>query len=86
MFSEIIAIYFENYTECILFKNAIFRRVRKIATTVSFAMSVSQPISMEQLGYQWTDFHEISYLRIFRTSVGKMQFRLQSDKDNRHCI
>ena len=34
-------------------------RVRKIANSVYFAMSVYMPVRMEQFGYQWTDFHEI---------------------------
>jgi len=33
--------------------------------TVCFVMS----IGVEQLGSQWTDFHEIWYLKVFRNDV-----------------
>ena len=41
----------------------VFRCVRKIAT-ISFGMVyfVSPSVRMEQLGSQWTDYHEISYI------------------------
>ena len=45
--------------------------------TISFVMP---DCPMEQLATQWTDFYEISYLRIFR--VGKNQVSLKSDKNN----
>jgi len=35
---------------------------------ISYVMSVYPSVS------QWTDFHEIWYLGIFRTSVGKINF------------
>ena len=35
----------------------------------------------KQLGSQWTDFHEILYLSIFRKSVEKIQVTLKSDKN-----
>jgi len=38
---------------------------------------------MEQLGFFWTDFHEI-YLSILRKSVNKTQVLLKSDKDNKY--
>jgi len=37
---------------------------------------------MEQFGALWTDFHEISYLNIFRKSVGKVEGFLTSDTNN----
>jgi len=37
---------------------------------------------MEKLGSHWTDFHEISYLTIFRISVEKIQVSLKYDKNN----
>ena len=45
--------------------------------TVNFAMSVSVSVRLrmclsvhvEQLGSQWTDFHQISHLRIFRKFI-----------------
>jgi hypothetical protein len=39
---------------------------------ISFAMSVR----WEQLGYHWTDFHEIWYSSIFRKSVEEIQVPL----------
>jgi len=33
---------------------------------------------MEQLGYQWTDFHEILYLTIFQKSIEKIKVALNS--------
>ena len=37
---------------------------------------------MEQIGYHYTDFHEIWYFIIFRTTVEKIQVSLKSDKNN----
>ena len=37
---------------------------------------------MEQLGSQWTDFHEICYLNTLRKSVKKFKFSLKSGKNN----
>jgi len=50
--------------------------------TVSFVMSLSacQSVRVEQLGSLWTNFHKISYLKIFRKSVEKVQ--LKSNKNN----
>ena len=68
----------------------IFRRVRKLQTaTITFIVSVRPPVCssvrpsvcMEQLGFHWTDFHEIWYLRIFRKSVEKILVSLKSDKN-----
>ena len=42
------------------------------------------PVRMEQLGSQWTDFHEIWYLSTFRKPVNKIQVSLNSDKNNRY--
>jgi len=39
-------------------------------------------VRMEQLGSYLTDFCEIWYLSIFRTTVEKIQVSLKSDKDN----
>ena len=36
-------------------------------------------------GSQWTDFHGIWYLTIFRKSVEKIQVSLKSDNNNRYC-
>ena len=50
--------------------------------TISFALSLS--VCMEQHGSHWTDFHEIYYVSIFRTSVHKIQVSLKSDKNMRY--
>ena len=43
----------------------IFRRVRKLRkATVYKLLHVSLSVHMEQLGSNWTDFHEILYLII----------------------
>jgi len=44
-----------------------FVKLRKAA--VCFVMSVSPSVRMEQLGFHWTDSHEIWYFRIFRKSI-----------------
>jgi hypothetical protein len=55
-----------------------FAKLRKAITVT--VMTVSPPVPIEQLGSHWTDFHEIWYLSIFRTSVEKIPFPLISDK------
>jgi len=53
-----------------------FAKLRK--ATVSFVMSVCLSIRtsvrLEQLGSNWTNFHEIWYLNIFRQSVDEIMF------------
>ena len=61
----------------------IFRHVRKIAESDYF-VSIRLSVRMEQLVSHRTDFHEISYLSIFRKSVQKIQVSLKSDKNNRY--
>ena len=39
-------------------------------------------VHMEQLGSHWTDFHEIWYLSIFRTSLEQIEVSWKSDKNN----
>jgi hypothetical protein len=56
----------------------VHAEVRK--ATVSFFMSVRRSVRMEQLGSDWTHFHEICYLDVFRSTVDKIQVSLQSDK------
>ena len=51
-------------TTSTLASSGAFAKLRKAA--ISFVMSVRLSIRTEQLGSHWTDFHEISYLRIFR--------------------
>jgi len=44
--------------------------------------SVRLSVHMEQLGSHWKNFHEISYLTIFRKSVQKVQISLKSYNNN----
>jgi hypothetical protein len=39
-------------------------------------------VRMEELGFNWTDFHEIWYLNIFRKSLEKIQVSLKSGSNN----
>jgi hypothetical protein len=55
-----------------LFSGA-FAKLRK--ATVSFVL-VCLSARMQHLGSHWTDFHEISYLSIFRKSVENVQVAL----------
>jgi hypothetical protein len=43
-------------------------------------------VYMKQLDTQWTNFHEISYLRISGKSVAKIQASLKYDKNDEYCI
>jgi len=56
-----------------------FAKLRE--ASISFAISVRLS-AWEQLGSHWMDFHEISYLIIFRKSVQKIPISLQSDTNN----
>jgi hypothetical protein len=38
-------------------------------------------VPMQQLGSQWTNFHEILYLSIFGKSIEKIQVSLRLDKN-----
>jgi len=40
--------------------------------TISFVMFVRLSTCMEQLGFHWTDFNEVFYLRIVRKSMEKI--------------
>jgi hypothetical protein len=42
----------------------LYRKLRK--ATIRFVMSVRPSVRMGQLGSHWTDFHDISYLSVFR--------------------
>jgi hypothetical protein len=55
------------------------RKTEKKAT-ISFVVSIYPSVHTE-LGYHWTDFHEILYLSVFRKSVKKIQVSLQSDNN-----
>jgi len=52
--------------------------------TISFVMSACKSIRVGQLGSHGTNFHEISYLNIFRSYVEEIQVPLKSDMNNRH--
>jgi len=47
----------------------------------SSCLSVRPSVSMEQLGFHWTDFHKIWYLKVLKKSVEKIQVSLKSDKN-----
>jgi hypothetical protein len=68
--------------------NGDFRRVRKIAKSDyelrHICPSVRPSVLMEQVGYHWTDCHEIWYLWIFRKSVEKTQVSLKSDNNKEY--
>jgi hypothetical protein len=53
-----------------------FAKLRK--ATISFVI----PAREEQLGFRWTEFHEILYLSIFRKPAQKIQVLLKSDRNN----
>jgi len=44
--------------------------------------SARSSVCMEQLGYRWSDFHEILDFTIFLKSVDEIQVSFKSDKNN----
>ena len=60
-----------------------FPKLRK--ATIIFVMSVCPSVRMEHLGFYWTNFYEILYLRIFRYAE-KIQVSLESDETNGYFI
>ena len=50
----------------------------------SVCPSIHPSVRMKQLGSHWTEFHEISWFRIFRKSIQKIQVSLKSDKNTGH--
>jgi hypothetical protein len=54
------------------------------SSCLSVCLLVSLSVEMEQISSQWTNCHEISYLKIFRKSVEKLQVSLKFDKSNRY--
>ena len=60
----------------------LYRHLWPAKSAISFVMSVRLSVRIEQLGCHWTDFHEISYLKIFRKSVEEIQVSLKSEKNN----
>jgi hypothetical protein len=60
---------------------SIFRPIRKITiATISFVMSVRPSVCMEQLGLQWTNFHEMwvfeYFSKIYRQNRKRMNVTL----------
>jgi hypothetical protein len=52
----------------------LVRRLVKLRKAIiSFVMSVCLSVRMEQFGSNWTDFHEMLYLGIFRELGEKIQ-------------
>jgi len=62
----------------------VFPKLRK--ATVIFVTSIHPSARVWHLGYHWTDYHEIWYLRIFGRSVEKIQVSLKSDKNDGYFI
>ena len=87
LYREIIAVCSEIHTKYINVrygKNVeflgAFAKFRK--STMSSVVPACPSVRMEQLGSNWTCFHEISYLSIFGKSVEKIQVSLKSDQNN----
>jgi hypothetical protein len=61
-----------------------FEKLRKATSSfvMSILRSVRPSVRMEQLGTNWTDFHEIGYFIVFRNPFEKIQLSLKSDKNN----
>ena len=49
---------------------------------MSVRPSIRPSVSTEQLNSHWTNFHEFSYLSVFRKSVEKIQVALKPGKNN----
>ena len=72
---------YRQHEASISWNQLVFRRVRKIMKD-NYLLSARTSVHMEQLGYQWTDFHEIRCLSMFRNNVAKIQVSLKSEKNN----
>jgi hypothetical protein len=69
------------------FLRSAFRRFsQNCEKRLLVSSQVCPSVRMEQFISHWTDFHEISYLRILRKSVEKIQVSLKSDKNNGYFI
>ena len=54
-----------------------------LASSCSFVRpTVFLPVRIEQVGFKWTDFHEIWHYRISKKSAEKIQVWLNSEKNN----
>jgi hypothetical protein len=56
-------------------------KVKNVSVVRRFRF-VCLSVRMEQLGFHWTDFDKICYLRVFRKSVEKIQVSLTSDNNS----
>jgi hypothetical protein len=72
-------IHFLNMHVTILLPLFLGPMVKLWKATISFVKSVRLSARMKQLGFHWTDFHEIWNLSTFRKSVEKFTVALQSD-------
>jgi hypothetical protein len=72
------------YTACRWVETSILGAFAKLQkANINFVLSVHLSVRIQHLGYHWTDFSEIPYLRIFfPKSVEKIQVLLKSDKNN----
>ena len=60
----------------------VLRHVLEIAKNDVYLCHARLSVRMEQLGFHWTDFHEIWYLSIFRKSLTWIKVSLKSDNNN----
>jgi hypothetical protein len=58
--------------------------VKLRGATFSYVASLLPTVSMEQLGFRWTDFHGILDMNIFEKLVEKIPVSLQSANNNRY--
>jgi len=56
--------------------------ITKLRTAIIGFVRTVRPARMKPLGCHWTNFREISELRIFLKSAEKIQVSLKSEKDN----
>ena len=66
----------------VIFRSACIIAKRSVSLVTSFRSSVC----MKQLGSQWTDLHEILYLRILGKYLQKIQVPLKSGKNNGYSV
>jgi hypothetical protein len=63
-------------------KSEYYLRHVCLSVCLYVCLSLCLSVRTEQLSSQWTDFHEIWYLRIFRKPAEKIQVSLKSDNNN----
>ena len=59
----------------------IFTKLWKV--TISLVMTVHSSVHIEQLGSNWTDFHDLSYLSTVE-NLQRIQVSVKSDKNKRY--